>query len=83
MKVRQQVFAKLKGKIASFSRHKFGSSVIELCLRVYEQDIKLQIIQELTGLQKSDCSFEDLMRDNYGNFVIQKAIDEADEDTRN
>lgn len=89
------VVNKIKKKVLMLSSHKFGSNVIEKCLvhseRKQKEDIILEILQakvatidpaEDTQSRSSNTgqiTLQDLMRDKYGNYVIQRIIDISNE----
>lgn len=62
-----------KGKIAELSMQKFSSNVIEKCIRCAEMSAKAAMIEELLDVEQ----LERLMRDSYGNYVIQTALEFA------
>ncbi|KAJ8640350.1 hypothetical protein MRB53_017044 [Persea americana] len=65
--ITRNVCHKLKGNYARLSMQKAGSHVVEKCLLSSERDC---IIRELVNSDKLD----QLARDQYGNYVIQRAI---------
>ncbi|USP80471.1 uncharacterized protein yc1106_07745 [Curvularia clavata] len=62
-----------QGKICELSKQKFSSNVIEKCIRCAEPQIKAMMIEELLDVEQ----LEQLMRDSYGNYVIQTALEFA------
>eukprot|EP01133_Synstelium_polycarpum_P000239 gene239-290_t len=64
----------LVGHIAELSVQKFSSNVIEKCLQVANVETYELIIKELT-----EADILTLLQDKYANFVIQTALDVADE----
>ncbi|KAF2640780.1 ARM repeat-containing protein [Massarina eburnea CBS 473.64] len=65
-----------RGKIAELSKQKFSSNVIEKCMRCADPDTKAMMIEELMDPNE----LEKLMRDSYGNYVIQTALEFAPAD---
>ncbi len=63
------------GSILDLSLEKFSSNVIEKCLEVTTDDIKYKMVAEI----QSAHSFVPYLTDQYGNYVIQKALMVADE----
>jgi hypothetical protein len=61
------------GKICELAKQKFSSNVIEKCIRCAEPPIKAMMIEELLDVEQ----LEQLMRDAYGNYVIQTALEFA------
>ncbi|KAF2660195.1 ARM repeat-containing protein [Lophiostoma macrostomum CBS 122681] len=64
------------GKIAELSKQKFSSNVIEKCIRCADMTTKRIMIEELMESEE----LEKLMRDSYGNYVIQTALEFAPSD---
>jgi len=62
-----------QGKISELSKQKFSSNVIEKCIRCADMECKTLMIEELLDLDE----LENLMRDQYGNYVIQTALEFA------
>jgi hypothetical protein len=65
-----------QGKIAELSKQKFSSNVIEKCMRCADPPTKAMMIAELMDPNE----LEKLMRDSYGNYVIQTALEFAPAD---
>ncbi len=62
-----------QGKITELSKQKFSSNVIEKCIRCADMASKAMMIEELLDVEE----LEKLMRDSYGNYVIQTALEFA------
>jgi len=62
-----------RGKIAELSKQKFSSNVIEKCVRCADVPTKAIMIEEMMDPEE----LEKLMRDSYGNYVIQTALEFA------
>lgn len=69
----EPVVATFQGCIGQLSRHKFSSNVIEKCLRCAQPPSKDMIVEEMLA----PAEIERLLRDNYGNYVIQTALEFA------
>ena len=65
-----------RGHIAELSKQKFSSNVIEKCVRCADMDTKAVMIEEMMHEEE----LEKLMRDSYGNYVIQTALEFAPAD---
>lgn len=61
------------GHIEKLSLQKFSSNVVEKCLKLAEEDQMTRIVGEL--LQPT--TLNRLLLDNYGNYVIQTALENA------
>ncbi|OAL01919.1 ARM repeat-containing protein [Phaeosphaeriaceae sp. SRC1lsM3a] len=62
-----------QGKVVELSKQKFSSNVIEKCIRCAEMPAKQLLIEELLDAEE----LEQLMRDSYGNYVVQTALEFA------
>jgi hypothetical protein len=62
-----------KNRIATLSKHKFSSNVVEKCLRCASEQSRDMIVSELLHQGEIDR----LLRDSFGNYVIQTALDYA------
>ncbi|KAH8726074.1 armadillo-type protein [Phaeosphaeriaceae sp. PMI808] len=62
-----------RGKVVELSKQKFSSNVIEKCIRCAEMSAKQLLIEELLDAEE----LEKLMRDSYGNYVVQTALEFA------
>jgi hypothetical protein len=62
-----------QGKVVELSKQKFSSNVIEKCIRCAEMSAKQLLIEELCDVEE----LEQLMRDSYGNYVVQTALEFA------
>ncbi|KAI1869446.1 hypothetical protein JX265_006536 [Neoarthrinium moseri] len=67
----EPLVTKFQGRISQLSRHKFSSNVIEKCLRCASEPSRDRMVQELLV----PGELERLLRDNYGNYVVQTALD--------
>jgi hypothetical protein len=61
------------GRIGLLSKHKFSSNVVEKCLRCAGDESRDLIVSELL----SPGEIDRLLRDSFGNYVIQTALDYA------
>ena len=66
------------GSIAYLSKQKFSSNVIEKCVRCAGAETKRLLIAEIA----SPLELERLVRDSFGNYVVQTAMEFADENTK-
>ncbi|KAK8171157.1 armadillo-type protein [Phyllosticta citrichinensis] len=67
-----------RGRVCQLSKQKFSSNVMEKCIRVSNAECKRALIEEL--LQVGEL--ERLIRDSYGNYVVQTALDYSDAPTK-
>ncbi|KAF2478649.1 hypothetical protein BDY17DRAFT_55974 [Neohortaea acidophila] len=66
------------GNIAFLSKQKFSSNVIEKCIRSAGPDTRRILIHEISSPQ----DMERLLRDSFANYVVQTAMDTADEELK-
>lgn len=62
-----------KDQIASLSRHKFSSNVVEKCLRCATDLSKDMIVSEMLA----EGEIDKMLRDSFANYVVQTALDFA------
>ncbi|KAG8761205.1 hypothetical protein FRC14_006254 [Serendipita sp. 396] len=62
------------GNVCALSVQKFSSNVIEKCIRVAEHSTRKLLIEELLNRSR----LEKLLRDSFGNYCVQTALDYAE-----
>eukprot|EP00924_Labyrinthula_sp_SR-Ha-C_P007199 maker-scaffold_8-snap-gene-12.52-mRNA-1 protein AED:0.00 eAED:0.00 QI:218/1/1/1/1/1/2/204/698 len=70
---RQTLFNLVTESLEEFATHKFGSNVVECCIKHGSQSERNQIIEKV--LQEN--VMQRMMTDAYANYVVQKVIDKA------
>ena len=72
----ETILKELKGKIIEFSKNKYGCNIIEKLLTYGNDRQKEQIYEEIieNDINDNEC-IEILMKNEYGNYIIQKIID--------
>ncbi|KAH7883969.1 ARM repeat-containing protein [Phlebopus sp. FC_14] len=68
------VIHQFTGNVCALSVQKFSSNVIEKCIRVAEHNTRKMLIEELLNRSR----LEKLLRDSYGNYCVQTALDYAE-----
>merc|ERR1719229_38463 len=63
------------GRLSVLARQKFSSNVVERCLQLCSQEDKIRMIMELADVR----GLGELLRDVYGNYVVQSALGIAQE----
>ena len=58
------------------SQHKFASNVVEKCVTNATSDQRTRLISEICA---DDSSLGSMIKDQYGNYVVQKMIETAGE----
>ncbi|KZT58397.1 ARM repeat-containing protein [Calocera cornea HHB12733] len=62
------------GNVIPLSMQKFSSNVIEKCIRVAEPTTRKMLVEEFLNRAK----LEKLLRDSFGNYCVQTALDYAE-----
>eukprot|EP00186_Timspurckia_oligopyrenoides_P004568 CAMPEP_0182447200 /NCGR_PEP_ID=MMETSP1172-20130603/12704_1 /TAXON_ID=708627 /ORGANISM="Timspurckia oligopyrenoides, Strain CCMP3278" /LENGTH=785 /DNA_ID=CAMNT_0024643551 /DNA_START=118 /DNA_END=2475 /DNA_ORIENTATION=- len=85
-KERSRVVDALLNQVPRLSQHKYASNVIERCLQFGDKFQRRALIEELlsagTPGSSSRCALPDLVRDQFGNYVVQRVLDVAEADQR-
>ena len=79
IKVNDKIAAGLIQNIIFFSKQKYSSNVIEKCFDYCSPKMKEVIINKLCD----ENNIKELLRDMYGNYVLQKAILNSKENIKN
>ncbi|EMR10607.1 hypothetical protein PNEG_01310 [Pneumocystis murina B123] len=81
---RSKVISVVKENILKFSKHKFASNVVEKCITYGTDEEKRLLIDKI--MENDEDGFPRLlpmMKDQYANYVIKKALDVASGDQLN
>ncbi|KAJ9612264.1 mRNA binding protein puf3 [Cladophialophora chaetospira] len=74
---RRQVVDIILSQLLGFSKHKFASNIVEKSLDCADDDQREQILRGLTGPNEQGVTpVLGLMRDQYGNYVLQKVFNQ-------
>lgn len=71
------IIRQILGKLPELSMQKFSSNVIEKCLAHGSKSLKNKIVDEITNTPKLKL----LLIDQYANYVIQKSLSLADDES--
>jgi len=66
----------LSSKLAYFSKHRFASNVVETCFRTRVPWLQAELIRVLL---EDPTTIPSLMRDSYGEYIVQHALTAAKE----
>lgn len=81
---RSKVIEVVKGQVLTLSKHKFASNVVEKCIAFGTLDERHALIEEaLVPGTDGQSGIASLMKDQYGNYVLQKMFEVGDEGQRN
>ncbi|KAL1970310.1 hypothetical protein VTN77DRAFT_5470 [Rasamsonia byssochlamydoides] len=74
-KDRSRMISVVISQVLVFSKHKFASNVVEKSIEFGEESQRREIIRLLTSPnERGESPLLGLMRDQYGNYVIQKVL---------
>ncbi|BFZ55133.1 mRNA binding protein puf3 [Savitreella phatthalungensis] len=77
---RSRVISVVKGQVLTLSKHKFASNVVEKCITFGTAQERAELIDEvLTSTSEGQSALAVLMKDQYGNYVLQKMLELADQ----
>lgn len=79
---KNKVIKSIKGRVLELSNHKFASNVVEKCLQFASDRDRQELIDEILdsnyedeATQNQNGALYQMMKDRYGNYVIQKGIE--------
>lgn len=79
---RSEVISKLAGQIVKMSQQKFASNVIEKCLAFGGPQERKVLIDEMLGSTDENEPLQAMMKDPFGNYVVQKVLETCDDQSR-
>ncbi|KAK4480341.1 hypothetical protein RD792_013412 [Penstemon davidsonii] len=79
---RSAIISKLAGQIVKMSQQKFASNVIEKCLTFGGPDERKLLVNEMLGTTDENQPLKAMMKDPFGNYVVQKVLETCDDRSR-
>ncbi|KAK6929171.1 Nucleic acid binding NABP [Dillenia turbinata] len=79
---RSAIISKLAGNIVKMSQQKFASNVVEKCLTFGGPDERQLLVNEMLGSTEENEPLQAMMKDPFGNYVVQKVIETCDHQSR-
>ncbi|KAK6137923.1 hypothetical protein DH2020_028336 [Rehmannia glutinosa] len=79
---RSAIITKLAGQIVKMSQQKFASNVIEKCLTFGGPDERKLLVNEMLGSTDENEPLQAMMKDPFGNYVVQKVLETCDDKSR-
>lgn len=79
---RSAIISKLTGQIVKMSQQKFASNVVEKCLTFGGPEERQLLVTEMLGSTDENEPLQIMMKDPFGNYVVQKVIETCDDQTR-
>ncbi|KAF1938839.1 ARM repeat-containing protein [Clathrospora elynae] len=71
-----KIVALIKAQFIMFSKHKFASNVVERCLICSSDEQRRELVSVvLAKNERGDSNVMNLLRDGYGNYVIQQLLE--------
>ncbi|XP_052199761.1 pumilio homolog 4-like isoform X3 [Diospyros lotus] len=79
---RSAIISKLAGQIVKMSRQKFASNVVEKCLTFGGLEERQLLVNEMLGSTDENEPLQAMMKDPFGNYVVQKVLETCDDQSR-
>ncbi|XP_047306464.1 pumilio homolog 4 [Impatiens glandulifera] len=79
---RSAIINKLAGQIVQMSQQKFASNVVEKCLVFGGVKERQVLVNEMLGYTDENVPLQAMVKDPYGNYVVQKVLETCDEKSR-
>lgn len=76
------IIEKLAGQIIQMSQQKFASNVVEKCLTFGGPKEREFLINEMLGTTDENEPLQAMMKDQFGNYVVQKVLETCDDQQR-
>ncbi|XP_074589028.1 pumilio homolog 1-like [Curcuma longa] len=79
---RSVMIKQLTGQIVQMSQQKFASNVIEKCLTFGSLEERQLLVNEMLGSTDENEPLQAMMKDQFGNYVVQKVLETCDDQQR-
>ncbi|MCD7456601.1 Pumilio 2 [Datura stramonium] len=79
---RSDIIGKLTGQIVKMSQHKYASNVVEKCLIFATPEERQVLVNEMLGSTQENEPLQAMMKDPFGNYVVQKVLETCDDQSR-
>ncbi|CAM8909945.1 unnamed protein product [Rhodiola kirilowii] len=79
---RSIIIQELSGRIVQMSQQKFASNVVEKCLTYSNASERQFLISEMLGTTDENEPLQAMMKDQFGNYVVQKVLETCDDQQR-
>ncbi|KAK3026888.1 hypothetical protein RJ639_041357 [Escallonia herrerae] len=79
---RSVIIKKLAGQIVKMSQQKFASNVVEKCLCFGGPEERQLLVDEMLGSTDENEPLQAMMKDPFGNYVVQKVLETCDDKCR-
>ncbi|KAI3721448.1 hypothetical protein L2E82_32459 [Cichorium intybus] len=78
---RSDVINKITGQTVKMSLQKFASNVVEKCLTYGSLEERQLLVNEMLGATEENEPLQAMMKDPFGNYVVQKVLETCDDQT--
>ncbi|CAL9098168.1 unnamed protein product [Musa textilis] len=79
---RSAIVKEFAGQIAQMSLQKFASNVVEKCLTFGSPEERQILVNEMLGSTDKNEPLQVMMKDQFANYVVQKALETCDDEQR-
>ncbi|CAL9119005.1 unnamed protein product [Musa acuminata var. zebrina] len=79
---RSAIVKEFAGQIVQMSLQKFASNVVEKCLTFGSPEERQILVNEMLGSTDKNEPLQVMMKDQFANYVVQKALETCDDDQR-
>ncbi|KAF6150307.1 hypothetical protein GIB67_034006 [Kingdonia uniflora] len=79
---RSCIIKKLAGQIVQMSQEKYASNVVEKCLSFGGPAERQILVNEMLGTTDENEPLQAMMKDQFGNYVVQKVLETSDDQQR-
>ncbi|CAA6662628.1 unnamed protein product [Spirodela intermedia] len=79
---RSAIIDRLAGQIEILSQQKFASNVVEKCLTFGTPEERRRMVNEMLGSTDENEALVAMMKDQFGNYVVQTALETCDDRSR-
>ncbi|GAB2274399.1 hypothetical protein Dimus_009165 [Dionaea muscipula] len=79
---RSTIIKELAGKIVQMSQQKFASNVVEKCLTFGGPNERELLVNEMLGTTDENEPLQAMMKDQFGNYVVQKVLETCNDQQR-
>ncbi|KAM0941362.1 putative armadillo-like helical, nucleic acid binding NABP, pumilio domain-containing protein [Dioscorea sansibarensis] len=79
---RSAIIREFIGQIVSMSQQKFASNVVEKCFVFGSPEERQVFINEILGYTEENEPLQEMMKDQFGNYVVQKILETVDNQQR-
>jgi len=72
---RNRIIQEVANNVLAMSKHKFSSNVVEKCFMFGNDEERDGLLDKVIGTTQENSPMVQMVRDQYGNYVIQKLLE--------